>query len=149
VPQGSFTGAGDGCSNLIAYRGSEDRTQFAVVQVDKNLLGLEIGSAKTIDLGMTPEGVNVFVDVFATAIQGESPYCTDYRVDEPPLTRWTAQAGKLTIELAEDASSDPARPTYRATLHLERVHLVGPEGGFAVVVPDVVIADVRVGWSPG
>jgi hypothetical protein len=149
VPQGSFTGARDGCSNLLAYRSSSDGTQFAVVTIDRELLHLELGAARTVDLGTTPAGVSVFVDVFANAVEGQSPYCAHARTEELALTRWTAQAGTLTIELAEDSeSTDPTRPTYRATLRLEKVHLVGPDGGFAVVVPSVVIDDVRVGWLP-
>jgi hypothetical protein len=150
VPQGTFTGVSNGCSNLIAYRGSADRTQYAVVQLDKSKVGVEIGSAKEVDLGDTPEGVDVFVDIYASALDGETPYCTDYRTETPAMTRWKAQAGKLRIELAPDpTSSDATHPTYRATLRLETVHLVGPDGGFAVVVPSVVIEDVRVGWLPG
>lgn len=148
VPQSTFTGAGAGCSNVLAYRASADGTQYAIVKVDKNELGLEIGSKRTIDLGKSPTGVEVSVDVYASAPTGEKPYCTDYRTESPTVTRWNAQAGKLTIELTADPTSTDAEH-YLATMRLESVHFTGPEGGMAVIVPSVVIENVRVGWLPG
>jgi hypothetical protein len=150
VPQATFTGEGAGCANLVAYRASADHTQYAGVQLDREQVGIAIGSARTIDLGETPLGVEVFVDVYESAVASDTPYCTDHRSeDAATATRWTAQAGKVTIELAADPRSTRESPTYRATLRLETVHFVGPEGGFAVIVPSVVIEDVLVGWSPG
>jgi hypothetical protein len=146
IPQGAFTGASGGCANVQAYRSSLDGTQFAVVEVERATLGLEPGGTKMVDLGEEPEGVAVFVDVYATAPSHEAPYCTDDATSKPAVTRWVAQAGKLTIALTP---ADPANGSYRATVQLEKVHFVGPEGGFAVVVPSVVIEDVRVGWRPG
>jgi len=150
VPQSSFTGARGGCSNIFAYRASADRTQYAVIEVDKEALGLEIRSNRTVDLGKNPEGVRVFVDVYAGAVEGATAYCTDYGDAQPAMTRWTAEAGKLTIELSEDPDSiDAKHPTYRVTLHLETAHFVRPEHGAAIVVPNVDIEEVRAGWLPG
>ena len=97
---------------------------------------------------MVPEGVGVFVDVYGSAL-GELPYCTDLRREQPTMTRWTAEAGTLTIELHPDPDSTAQNPTYRATLVLETVHFTRPKAGKAIVVPRVVIDDVRVGWLPG
>lgn len=143
IPQNAFTGLGAGCSNLIAYRSSADATQFAVVNVDRALLGLAVGATRTVDLGTEPDGVEVSVDVYGSPVEGAMPYCKGD--GEPPVhTRWLAEAGTMTITLR----AEPDASTYRASIRLERVHFVGPEGGFAVVVPSIVIDDVRVGWSP-
>ncbi|MBX3209491.1 MAG: hypothetical protein KF764_30940 [Labilithrix sp.] len=149
VPQNAFAGTSQGCSNLIAFRGTADGTQYAVVELDAAKLALAVGETKTVDLGTDPEGVAVFVDVYARALEG-AQYCSDARTEEPASTRWSAEAGKLTIALTADRpAGDAAPPTYRATLRLETVHFTSPEGGFAVVVPSVLIEDVRVGWLPG
>ncbi|MCW5834942.1 MAG: hypothetical protein KIS78_21250 [Labilithrix sp.] len=150
VPQNVFEGDSQGCSNVVAFRATSDGTQYAVVQLDERKLALQAGEARTVDLGTSPEGVAVFVDVYARALEGGAAYCSDDRTEEPPRTRWSAEAGKLTIELAADPDARAATaPTYRATLRLETVHFTSPEGGFAVVVPSIVIAGVRVGWLPG
>lgn len=149
VPQGSFTGGMGGCSNVLLYRATDDGTQYAVVDLDKELLGLRVGAPLTVDLGDVPAGVGVFVDVYGGAL-GELPYCTDHPAEERAVTRWTAEAGKLSIDLHDDvASIDAQHPTYRATLVLEMVHFTRPNAGKAIVVPRIVIEDVRVGWLPG
>lgn len=149
VPQGAFTGGFGGCSNVFLYRATDDGTQYAVVDLDKDTLGLTVGSSTTVDLGEVPAGVGVFVDVYEGSI-GELPYCTDDRTEQPAVTRWTAEAGTLTIALQADPESTDARhPTYRATLVLETVHFTRPKAGKAIVVPRIVIEDVRVGWLPG
>lgn len=147
VPQGAFTGDGEGCSNLLAFRASADETQFAVVQIDRAQLGLSVGQTKTVDLGTTPAGVEVYVDVYAAAIAGTKPYCSAGDGARPAMTRWMAEAGTLTITLGPDPEA--GNSTYRATLRLEKVHLVGPDRGFAVVVPSVHMESIRVGWPPG
>ncbi|MBX3203134.1 MAG: hypothetical protein KF894_33730 [Labilithrix sp.] len=150
VPQNVFGGDSSGCSNVIAFRATADGTQYAVVEIDKTRLALRLGEERTVDLGTSPDGVAVFVDVYARAPDGGAAYCSDHRTAEPAMTRWSAEAGKLTIALAADPDArDEAAPTYHATLRLETVHFKSPEGGFAVVVPTIVIEDVRVGWLPG
>ena len=148
VPQGAFTGSYGGCSDVFVYRASDDGTQYAVIELEKERLGLAIGSSTTLDLGVVPEGVGVFVDVYGSSLD-ELPYCTDLRTEQPAVTRWTAEAGTLTIELHADPESTSEHPTYRATLVLETAHFTRPRAGKAIVVPHVVIDDVRVGWLPG
>ena len=148
IPQGAFTGPYGGCSNVVMYRASEDGTQYAVIELDKDMLGLAVGATRTLDLGEEPAGVGVFVDVYGSSL-GELPYCTDYRTEEPAVTRWTAEAGSLTIELHADPEANGEQPTYRATLVLERAHFTRPNAGRAIVVPRVIIDNVRVGWLPG
>lgn len=149
IPQGAFTGGFGGCSNVFLYRATDDGTQYAVVELDAETLGLTVGSSTTVDLGEVPAGVGVFVDVYGSSI-GELPYCTDHHTEQPEVTRWTAEAGTLTIALRADPESTDARhPTYRATLVLETVHFTRPNAGKAIVVPRIVIGDVRVGWLPG
>lgn len=150
VPQNVFGGERQGCSNVIAFRGTSDGTQYAVVQIDKSKLALHVGAKRIVDLGTTPEGVDVFVDVYARALEDGAPYCTNDRAEAPAMTRWSAEAGTLTIELTADPDAhDATSATYRATLRLETVHFTSPEGGFAVVVPSIVIEDVRVGGLSG
>lgn len=145
IPQPTFTGASTGCKDITLYRASDDGTQWMGIEVDKALQGLTLNAPKQIDLGSTPDGVVVFVDVYDAA-PPSSQYCSGAS-PTPSLSRtqWVAEAGTLTIELLPSGSSTSE---YQASIHLEEAHFVGPERGVAIVVPNVTIDRVRVGWSP-
>ena len=53
------------------------------------------------------------------------------------------------IELHTDPEASGDHPTYRATLVLDTIHFTRPKAGKAIVVPHIVIEDVRAGWLPG
>jgi hypothetical protein len=146
-PQSSFAGAHAGCGDMFVYRASVDGTQYVTVSIDTRSLGLSVGQSDTIDLASAPANVRVSVDVYASPPTGAT-YCTHAGADTGPArTTWEAEAGTLTVELRPDPAADSAAPSprYRASVHLVRLHLVGPEQGFAAVVPDVRIDGVLVG----
>lgn len=125
VPQSSFTGATAACGDLFAYRASEDGTQ---------IFGVTFASARdgeVIDLGSSPEGVLVTVDVFANP--ATSAACSELAGSDGEKTTWVAEAGRL------ETLVGPSEVAFM----LEDVHLVGPERGFAVVVPRVFIGAHR------
>lgn len=125
VPQSSFTGGAAACGDLFAYRASEDGTQ---------IFGVTFTTARdgeVIDLGSSPEGVLVTVDVFASSATGLA--CSELAGSEGDKTTWVAEAGRLETLVGES----------EVAFLLEDVHLIGPEKGFAVVVPRVFIGAHR------
>lgn len=149
-PQSAFDGKTIGCSNVSAYRATADGTQFLTVFVDREKLGLEIGSKATYDLAQPPSSVKVGIDVWKSAPTGET-YCTDFGQMGPgnASTTWEAEAGTITIELMADPAASPGSSLYLATITIANAHFVGPQTGVAAFVPKVVIEKVRVGWLPG
>jgi hypothetical protein len=144
-PDSSFQGSASGCRDVTVYKSNADRTQFLVVNADREKLGLAVDTIRTFDLAHMPDGLEVGVDVFARA-PGEAPYCSD--APDPTLskTAWAAEGGTITIQLEAVASTSGA---YLATVRLTDVRLVGPERGVAVSVPNAEIRNVLVGWLPG
>jgi hypothetical protein len=124
-PQSTFTGSAAACGDLFAYRASEDGTQIFGVTFTHARDG------ETIDLGTTPEGVLVTVDVFAHPTSDLE--CSTLAGTDGEKTTWVAEAGRLETLVGDD----------EVAFMLEDVHLVGPEKGFAVVVPRVFIAAHR------
>lgn len=126
-PLSAFTGATAACGDLFAYRASEDGTQ---------IFGVTFAHARdrdgeVIDLGTSPEGVLVTVDVFAQS--ATSLECNLLAGPDGEKTTWVAEAGRLETLVGDR----------EVAFMLEDVHLVGPEKGFAVVVPRVFIGAHR------
>jgi hypothetical protein len=125
VPQNAFNGASAACGDLFAYRASDDGTQIFGVTFEHARDG------EVIDLGASPPGVLVTVDVFgqpATSLE-----CNALAGPDGEKTTWVAEAGRLETLVGD----------HEVAFMLEDVHLVGPEKGFAVVVPRVFIAAHR------
>lgn len=141
----SFTGATSGCRGLVPFRASGDDTQLRLVDADVVKLGLEVGKTRTFDLARAPDGLRVSVDVFAKA-PAEAPYCTDYIGDAQKPITWEAEAGTLYLSIQAPASENG---TYRATIRMKDVRLVGPQRGVAGSIPNAVLENVLVGWLPG
>lgn len=130
------------------YRASSDRTQYVTVVLDREALGLAIGSKATYDLARAPSALHVGIDVWTEPPNDE--YCSDFKVaDGNARTAWEAEAGKITIELSNDPTASPGSGAYRATIEIEAAHFIGPSRGVAAYVPRIVIENVRVGWLPG
>jgi len=144
-PATSFPGAANGCGNVFAYRASADGTQYVTVQIDRDELGLKNGETRSIDLASAPPSVKVLVEIFARA-PTESRYCTDLRSETLTSTTWTAEAGTLRIELGEKQGDSGS---YKATVRVTGLRLIGPERGTSAIVPTVEIKNVLVGWLPG
>ena len=144
-PATGFTGAANGCGDVFAYRASADGTQYVTVEINRAELGLNPGQKRTIDLASAPPSVLVHVEVFAR-VPTESKYCNDAVSEAIPSTTWTAEAGTLTIELGEK-QNDSA--TYKATVRVTGLRLVGPERGTSAIVPTIEITNVLVGWLAG
>lgn len=125
VPQNAFTGSSAACGDLFAYRASEDGTQIFGVTFAHPRDG------EVIDLGSSPEGVLVTVDVFAEA--ATTLACNLHAGPDGAKTTWVAEAGRLETLVGER----------EVAFMLEDVHLIGPEKGFAVVVPRVFIGAHR------
>lgn len=125
APRSSFTGSSAACGDLFAYRASEDGTQIFGVTFPRARDG------EVIDLGTSPEGVLVTVDVFASPATALA--CDRLAGAEGEKTTWVAEAGRL------ETLVGPSEVAFM----LEDVHLVGPEKGFAVVVPRVFIGAHR------
>ena len=120
-PQSAFTGTSAACGDLFAYRASEDGTQ---------VFGVSVAHARerdgeVIDLGSSPEGVIVTVDVFAE--NATTLACAELAGTSGAKTTWVAEAGRLETLVGDR----------EVAFMLEDVHLVGPEKGFAVFVPRV------------
>lgn len=127
VPQREFTGAAATCGDLFAYRASEDGTQIFGVTVAR----ARERDGEVIDLGTSPEGVQVTVDVFASP--ATTLACDLLAGSGGERTTWVAEAGRLETLVGDR----------EVAFMLEDVHLVGPENGFAVVVPRVFIGAHR------
>jgi hypothetical protein len=138
-----------GCANVSAYRGTSDRTQYVTVLVDREKLGLTIGSKATYDLARAPIGVEVGIDVWSSPPKGEK-YCTDFgAADSAVRTQWEAEAGSITIELKNDPTAQTGSTSYLATIRIKDAHFIGPKKGVSAFVPVIVIENLRVGWLPG
>jgi hypothetical protein len=145
APVSSFTGGTSGCRGLVAFRASADETQYLVVDADVDKLGLKPGATGTFDLAKAPDGLRVTVDVFDRA-EAEAPYCTDYRVDDQKPTTWVAEGGTVFVTIQAPST---ANGTYRASIRMKDVRLVGPQRGVAGSIPNAMLEDVLVGWLPG
>lgn len=126
-PQSAFDGTSAACGDLFAYRASEDGTQ---------IFGVSFAHARerdgeVIDLGASPDDVRVTVDVFGE--NATTLACNDLAGTSGAKTTWVAEAGRLETLVGDR----------EVAFMLEDVHLVGPEKGFAVVVPRVFIAAHR------
>jgi hypothetical protein len=126
-PQNAFTGRSAACGDLFAYRASEDGTQIFGVTFPR----AREREGEVIDLGTSPEGVLVTVDVFAEP--ATTLECNVLAGPEGEKTTWVAEAGRLETLVGDR----------EVAFMLEDVHLVGPEKGFAVVVPRVFIGAHR------
>jgi hypothetical protein len=125
VPQNEFTGTSAACGDLFAYRASDDGTQIFGVTFTHARDG------EVIDLGSSPEGVLVTVDVFGSPATDLA--CNALAGADGQKTTWVAEAGRLETLVGDR----------EVAFMLEDVHLVGPEKGFAVVVPRVFIGAHR------
>lgn len=125
LPQIAFTGQSAACGDLFAYRASDDGTQIFGVTFP------HAQTEQTIDLGTNPDGVLVTVDVFASPVTTSS--CDVLAGPEGDKTTWVAEAGRLETVVGDR----------EVAFMLSDVHLVGPEKGFAVVVPHVFIGTHR------
>lgn len=125
VPLSAFTGKTEACGDLFAYRASEDGTQIFGVTFK------HARSESAIDLGTNSDDVLVTVDVLAEPAADLG--CDVLAGPDGPKTTWIAEAGRLETVVGDQDVS----------FALEDVHLVGPEKGFAVVVPHVVIGAHR------
>jgi hypothetical protein len=144
-PSPSFLGASRGCGDVFVARANADGTQYVTVQIDRDALGMQPGTSRTMDLASAPSTVKVRVEVYASA-PGEAKYCNDVGTAPIASTTWSAEAGTLEVQLGtRKAEGD----TYRATIRLENLRLVGPERGTSAIVPKIEIKDVLVGWLAG
>jgi hypothetical protein len=143
-PAPTFLGSARGCGDVFAARANADGTQYVTVQVDRNAIGMQPGTSRTIDLATASSSVKVRVEVHATA-PGDAQYCN--YVGTPPVagTTWTAEAGTLELRLGTRKAEGQS---YRATIQLTNLRLVGPERGTSAIVPSIEINDVLVGWLP-
>jgi hypothetical protein len=143
-PQTAFNAEAGGCGSIFVYRANADGTQYAVVAMNQRELGLAIGESRSIDLGGDPAGIKVNIDVYARP-PNTKLYCSEVAQVAPAVAHWPAEAGLATIDLVRDETD---ASTYRVSIRLEHMHFTSPEGGMAAVVPQILIEDVRVGWSP-
>jgi hypothetical protein len=128
-PQNAFTGTSAACGDLFAYRASDDGTQiFGVTFAHAHARARD---GEVIDLGASPEDVLVTVDVFAQA--ATTLACHVLAGPQGEKTTWVAEAGRVETLVGDR----------EVAFMLEDVHLVGPEKGFAVVVPRVFIGAHR------
>ena len=144
-PAPTFLGAARGCGDVFAVRANADGTQYVTIQVERDALGMQPGTSRTMDLATAPSTVKVRVEVYASA-PGDSKYCNDVGTPSIATTTWTAEAGTLELQLG---ARKAAGGSYVATIRLKNLRLVGPERGTSAIVPSVEIKDVLVGWLPG
>lgn len=144
-PSSSFPGPTRGCGDVFAVRANADGTQYVVVQIDRTAIGMQPGTSRTMDLATARSTVKVRVEVYASA-PGESKYCSDVGTVSVASSTWTAEAGTLQLELGTQKA---AGDSYRATIRIQSLRLVGPERGTSAIVPNIEIKDVLVGWLAG
>ena len=145
APASTFLGSSRGCGDVFAVRTNADGTQYVTVRVDRSAIGMEPGTSRTMDLATASSAVKVRVEVYARA-PGESKYCNDVGGAPIASSTWTAEAGTLVLELSPQKA---AGDSYRATIRIQNLRLVGPERGTSAVVPSVEFKDVLVGWLAG
>lgn len=144
-----FEGRAAGCGDVFAYRASADGAQFVTVELDRAKVGINHGEKRTFDLATGPAGVRVGIEIFVR-VPREAKYCNDVVTEDLASTVWAAEAGTLTVEIGEKApSTGGATETFRATVRIEGLRVVGPDRGASVIVPKVEMKDVLVGWRAG
>ncbi len=153
APTAAWNGRVSGCGDVFTFRASDDGTQYVTVQIDRAKIGMQRAEKRSFDLAKSPAGIRVGVEIFARAPKDPS-YCNDVVTERIASTVWTAEAGTLDVELVENTSgssggSSGTNDTFRATVRLEGLRLVGPERGSSVLVPTVEMRNVVVGWFAG
>ena len=81
-----------GCGDSYLAIPNETMTDFIVVQVDHG----HFGSHVKLPLDGAVNGINVTLDVFESAPDGEA-YCTDYGTNTKKSERYVAVAGELVV----------------------------------------------------
>jgi hypothetical protein len=144
-PAPTFLGAARGCGDVFAVRANADGTQYVTVQIDRDAIGMQPGSSRTMELASAPATVKVRVDVYARA-PGDAKYCNDVAGPAIASTTWTAEAGTLEVQLGTRKAEGES---YLATIRIKNLRLVGPERGTSAIVPTIEMKDVLVGWLAG
>lgn len=147
-PSASWNGKVSGCDEIFAFRGSTDGTQFVTVQVDRETVGLKYGETRTFDLSRPQAGIKVAIEIFPR-VPKDQRYCNDGVTDWVTTTVWPAEAGSLVVELGERKDRPSGPSTYKATVRIEGLRVVGPDRGTSVVIPKIEMKDVTVGWRAG
>lgn len=147
-PSASWNGTSSGCGEIFAFRASTDGTQFITVDIDREVVGMKYGEKRTVDLSRGQAGVRVGVEIFAR-VPKDQRYCNDAVTDAVASTVWPAEAGSVVVELGTPKDGASGSSTYKATVKIEGLRVVGPDRGTSVVIPSIEIKDVTVGWRAG
>ena len=118
----------DGCSHLLVYGWSADRTEAMAVRADATALGLTTAS-RTFDLAVQGNDIEVSVDLFERP-QRAWPFCTDAGGirDGSRRDTWKAVSGTATFQLSPPGVRAYEPRLYRATLQVDDAEFVSPTG---------------------
>ncbi|MBC8289285.1 MAG: hypothetical protein H8E37_03110 [Planctomycetes bacterium] len=143
-PADAFSGELGGCGDFFVYRTSKDRQWQLTVTLNRSALpDREIPDS----LDITEDSRAVKVEVLRLSSTSDLDPC-DCEAGDPPIERWQAIAGTLTIK-TEDVKKPHADENYRVSVQLEGLEVKHLETGARSTLDPVEINRVVVGWFAG
>lgn len=151
--------ASSGCGHVFLYAWDTSRSEVLTAFIDKKKLALGPGT-HVIDIAAARDGVAVGIDVYSSPntawvdVHGNPaprlPYCNDLGPFARPATTWRAVAGTATLTIGKPGEVPPGSQPfmYKATLRVEGLIIVGPDGR-KLSAPAPVVLSGTVGWVAG
>jgi hypothetical protein len=137
-----------GCANFFFHKGTADQREVLWISADQKTLQLPDEGTKTFDLAVSPDGLQVAVDLWETAPRF-SAYCNDISPDTRKEATWKATKGKITITVHTPPDlAQPPPQKHKASARLEGV-VFEDDAGHQVTLPEETIIDQLVGWYAG
>lgn len=148
TPQAStFTGQSGGCGDFFVYRFNSDKTLAITVDVNEDATQL---TAQPVTLEITSDPKSVAVRVLQFRAPAENYFCDDVSGDPPPVANWAAVSGTVVVESNPGIPpKDFANATHNVSVILNNVRLKNSKSGEIVVLHELKITNVWVGWLPG
>jgi len=139
-------GNAGGCSDVLLYGWTRDRSEAISALVSKSLL--QGSMTASFDLTAQRPGLEVLLHVYERAIT-ESLFCTDvFTLPRPKEEVWRAVGGTLSIQLFPPGI--PGRPAfmYRVVIRISGAQFVSGSGARVNQAQPITLTGI-VGWIPG
>jgi hypothetical protein len=133
-----------GCSNIFIHKSSVSGKEVLIVDASKDDLGLST-TPKSFDLESAPNALSVRIDAYSQ--KAPQQYCTDVITTswKTPAT-WRATRGSITITLSDNSAGHNV--SYTVTAQLRDIRFEDGNGN-NMMLPELTLKDVSVGWLPG
>jgi hypothetical protein len=143
-PKGAtVTGVSGGCGDFRVYRFNEARTLAVVITVHQHKLNL---SERPTSIAIGPETTDVRIEVLRFRKPLHDYFCSCFRSDQEPYSRWTVTGGNL--DIIRTTGQPPANKgpgVYKISAEITHAEITHNTTGVVDSFGNVHIEDIWVG----